>query len=68
MSSEPIPVDHKLSDELVSRIAGSLDQAGIENVLWGNYLLTVYSVPTCSNVNISAFSTAGKPMANDAII
>ncbi|PYI31704.1 hypothetical protein BP00DRAFT_343229 [Aspergillus indologenus CBS 114.80] len=36
----------KLDNNLVGSIASLLNAAGVPNLLWGNYLLTVYGVPT----------------------
>ncbi|KAK2762063.1 hypothetical protein FQN54_001070 [Arachnomyces sp. PD_36] len=35
-----------LDNNLVSSVACILDEANVPNVLWGNYLLTTYGVPT----------------------
>ncbi|CAG8146602.1 unnamed protein product [Penicillium salamii] len=35
-----------LNNDLVSSIASLLDSISVPNLLWGNYLLTVYGVPT----------------------
>lgn len=42
----PLTLDNKL----VAMISSVLTSAGIPNVLWGNYLLTVYGVPTIVDV------------------
>ncbi|KAL4978237.1 hypothetical protein BDW66DRAFT_130594 [Aspergillus desertorum] len=36
----------QLDDDLVESISCLLDAANVPNLLWGNYLLTVYGVPT----------------------
>lgn len=36
----------KLDNELVASISRLLDAAGVPNLLWGNYMLTLYGVPT----------------------
>ncbi|RDW81519.1 uncharacterized protein DSM5745_05076 [Aspergillus mulundensis] len=38
--------DQKLSDKLVESISNLLDAAGIPHLLWGNFLLAIYGVPT----------------------
>ena len=43
----------KLETKLVATISRILTSAGIPNILWGNYLLTVYGVPTIVDVCIS---------------
>ncbi|CAG8248441.1 unnamed protein product [Penicillium salamii] len=35
-----------LNDRLVATISKILTSAGVPNILWGNYLLTIYGVPT----------------------
>lgn len=45
----------KLGTKLVATISSTLTSAGVPNILWGNYLLTVYGVPTIVNVCISVF-------------
>ncbi|KAJ5102018.1 hypothetical protein NUU61_004240 [Penicillium alfredii] len=35
-----------LDDKLVATISRTLTSAGVPNILWGNYLLTVYGIPT----------------------
>lgn len=42
----------KLDNDLVSSISTLLDSIGVPNLLWGNYLLTVYGVPTIVDVSI----------------
>lgn len=39
-----------LDNDLVARVASLLDSAGIPNVLWGNYLLRLFGVPTVVQV------------------
>lgn len=41
----------KLDDELVAAVAGALDEAHVPNLLWGNYLLTVFGVPSIVDVS-----------------
>jgi hypothetical protein len=43
---------HCLDNELVAMIAQLLDNARIPNVLWGNYLLTIYGVPSVVDVSL----------------
>ncbi|CAG8380372.1 hypothetical protein CBS147333_9308 [Penicillium roqueforti] len=38
--------EQKLGNDLVSSISSLLDSINVPNLLWGNYLLTVYGVPT----------------------
>ncbi|KAA8641637.1 uncharacterized protein ATNIH1004_011773 [Aspergillus tanneri] len=45
----------KLNDELVTSISRLLNTAGVPALLWGNYLLTIYGVPTI--VDVSTFAT-----------
>lgn len=42
--------DQRLGNNLVASAAGLLDSAGVPNFLQGNYLLTVYGVPTIVDV------------------
>lgn len=42
--------DQLLDNNLVASVACLLDSAGVPNHLWGNYLLTVYGVPTIVDV------------------
>ncbi|KAB8266146.1 hypothetical protein BDV32DRAFT_134184 [Aspergillus pseudonomiae] len=37
---------HCLDNDLVALMSSLLDKAGVPNLLWGNYLLSVYGVPT----------------------
>ncbi|KAB8255420.1 hypothetical protein BDV32DRAFT_112527 [Aspergillus pseudonomiae] len=62
---------HHLDNDLVASISLLLDKARVPNLLWGNYLLTVYGVPTIVDgvdfvvpdalvdVSFSALSKAG---------
>ena len=43
---------HCLDNMLVAMIARLLDNARIPNVLWGNYLLTIYGVPSVVDVSL----------------
>ena len=43
-----------LSQELVAAVARRLDSDGVPNVLWGNYLLTVFGVPSIVAVRYSS--------------
>lgn len=43
----------KFDHELVAAISSRLDSVGVPNILWDNYLLTVYGVPTI--VDVSTF-------------
>ena len=40
-----------LEGAFVAHIASLIDQAGIWNVLWGNYLLSIFGVPTYVEVS-----------------
>lgn len=42
----------KLDNDLVSSISTLLNSIGVPNLLWGNYLLTVYGVHTIVDVSI----------------
>lgn len=44
--------EQKLGNDLVSSISSLLDSINVPNLLWGNYLLTVYGVPTIVDVSI----------------
>jgi hypothetical protein len=44
--------EQKLSNDLVSSISSLFDSINVPNLLWGNYLLTVYGVPTIVDVSI----------------
>lgn len=39
-------------NNFVARISQILNAAGVPNLLWGNYLLTVYGVPTIIDVGL----------------
>lgn len=45
-----------LDNNLVAGIARILDEAGIPSVLWGNYLLSVFGVPTSVDVGSPQYS------------
>jgi hypothetical protein len=48
-----IPVEAESPDgSFVASISQILNDASIPNLLWGNYLLTVYGVPTIIDVSI----------------
>lgn len=40
-----------LDTKLVAEISSLLDSAGVLHLLWGNYLLTIYGVPTVVDVS-----------------
>lgn len=42
----------QLNNDLVASISSLLDAINVPNLLWGNYLLTVYGVPTVVDVSI----------------
>lgn len=42
----------QLDNNLVISISSLLDAANIPNLLWGNYILTIYGVPTIVDVSI----------------
>lgn len=46
-----------LDDALVAHIAHRLEQDGIWNALWGNYLLSIFGVPTYVKIR-QPYSTA----------
>jgi hypothetical protein len=50
--SELPPLDNRL----VASAAARLDAAKIPNVLWGNYMLTIFGIPTVVNVRVSCQS------------
>lgn len=48
-----IPVEaESLDGKFVASISQILNNAGVPNLLWGNYLLTVYGVPTIVDVRV----------------
>lgn len=48
-----IPVEaESLDGKFVARISQILNDAGVPNLLWGNYLLTVYGIPTIIDVRV----------------
>ena len=48
-----IPVEaESLDAKFVARISRLLNDAGVPNLLWGNYLLTVYGIPTIIDVRV----------------
>jgi hypothetical protein len=51
------PAEWKLDNELVSSIASLLNSTGVPSLLWGNYLLSVYGVPTIIDVSIHVEAT-----------
>ncbi|KAL2779871.1 hypothetical protein BJX66DRAFT_321009 [Aspergillus keveii] len=42
----------QLDSDLVTSISSLLDDVKVPNLLWGNYLLTVYGVPTVVDVSM----------------
>lgn len=48
-------VGQELDNNLVESTSALLDATGVPNLLWGNYLLTIYGVPTIVDVNIYFF-------------
>jgi hypothetical protein len=44
--------EQKLSNDLVSSISSLLDLIGVPTLLWSNYSLTVYGVPTIVDTSI----------------
>lgn len=42
----------RLDNSLVASTSQLLDAAGVPSLLWGNYLLTVYGVPTFVDVDL----------------
>lgn len=44
--------DQPLNNSFVGSISSLLSAAGVPNLLWGNYLLTVYAVPTIVDVSV----------------
>lgn len=42
----------RLDNSLVTSISHLLDSVGVPNLLWGNYLLTIYGIPTFVDVNM----------------
>jgi hypothetical protein len=55
----------QLDNDLVVSISCLLDAADVPNLLWGNYLLTVYGVPTVVDVSRLSernFSFTGKQL------
>lgn len=43
--------DNVLDGKLVTRLCQILNSAGVPNLLWGNYLLTIYGIPTIIDVS-----------------
>jgi len=41
----------KFDHELVAEISSRLDCVGVPHILWDNYLLTIYGVPTIASVS-----------------
>jgi hypothetical protein len=39
-----------LGEPVIASVSGLLASGDVPNVLWGNYLLTVYGVPSLTNV------------------
>ncbi|GKZ21941.1 hypothetical protein AbraIFM66951_007291 [Aspergillus brasiliensis] len=68
---------HHLDNDLVASISSLLDEAHVPSLLWGNYLLTVYGVPTIVDgvdfvvpdalldVAFSALTKAGFPLCTE---
>lgn len=50
--ADPQPEAGSIGNEFVAMISRILNSAGIPNLLWGNYLLTVYGVPSIIDVGI----------------
>lgn len=44
----------ELDNNLVESISACLDASDAPTLLWGNYLLTIFGVPTIVDVNISS--------------
>ena len=42
----------RLDRDLVSSVSNLLTEADIPNLLWGNYLLSIYGVPTIVDVRL----------------
>lgn len=42
----------QLDNKLVTAIPHLLDESSVPNLLWGDYLLTVYGVPTIVNISL----------------
>lgn len=55
-----------LDRKLVATISSMLTSAGVPNILWGNYLLTVYGVPTI--VDVCIFSLISVCKVTDMIV
>lgn len=53
-----------LGETLVAALSQVLDSGGVPNVLWGNYLLTVYGIPSLTNVCQKPMSSAVDNEAN----
>ena len=48
-----IPDDQPLNENLVATITAAFDDANIDSVLWGDYLLIVFGVPSIVDVGIT---------------
>jgi hypothetical protein len=48
-----VDIHDGLTDELVAGISETLDEAGVPSVLWDEYLLTLYGVPTAIFVSVA---------------
>ena len=51
-----------LDHSLVASVSQVLDDAGIASILWGNYLLTVFGVPTIAEVRMRQNLTTHEPV------
>lgn len=60
MMSEFHFTGQQLDNNLVESISGVLHAADIPNLLWGNYLLTIYGVPTIVDVNLFHYKDSTK--------
>lgn len=48
----------QLDNDLVASIACLLDSVNVPNLLWSNYLLTIYGVPTIVDVSFRRLRSA----------
>ncbi|PGH23779.1 hypothetical protein AJ80_02209 [Polytolypa hystricis UAMH7299] len=56
---------HLPPDEtLVATVSQLLDSGGVPNVLWGNYLLTVYGIPSLTNCVVVAVRSRPPPISH----
>ncbi|KAF3394146.1 hypothetical protein F1880_005527 [Penicillium rolfsii] len=65
--SENILEGEALDDKFVARVSQVLNAAGVPNLLWGNYLLSVYGVPTITEDVAFVVADEHTAMASSAL-